>query len=476
MKDKALLFFCFAMIVLLAFLKLGQHPVFEWDEARNAINAMEMTRKGNWVNLYYAGDPDNWNTKPPLFIWLLVGSYKILGFNELALRLPSALAIVMTFILLFKIITLYRSATFAALTCLLLASVKGLIGWHVGRTGDFDALLTCFLTASVFYFLRLIDFGKNGAAIACGLFVGLAYLTKGPAAAVLLPGMFAYAVLSGGIKKLLHSKATWLGAGIAVTMTAGWYLIEHQFGNTLVGSPTLNEAPKGTAFDRQITVDILRRFTVSVDGWKQPFDFTFIFSSLDKIFNLWHYVFFGFIFSGLILWLKNRSDTWHKLLSKPNRLLLLSFCLYLPLAIFLSIAAKSNRWYLAPALPFVGIITFWGIRHFWQRKTWVKWAFYGLLAFTLGRQFLLFWNVPARPALANNPIFAQAKTIVVGNNLPQDKLCYLYFHGKNMRFGTSELQVGEEAVANANQLPLPMPTNWEKFAEASGCLIFTVKK
>mgnify|MGYP000135247923 CR=1 FL=1 len=42
---------------------------------------------------------------------------------------------------------------FAFFTCLILLSVNGLIGWHIGRTGDTDALLICFLMAVLNLFL-----------------------------------------------------------------------------------------------------------------------------------------------------------------------------------------------------------------------------------------------------------------------------------------------------------------------------------
>jgi len=37
-----------------------------------------------------------WNTKPPLMIWCQVISMKLLGINEWAIRLPSALAALFT--------------------------------------------------------------------------------------------------------------------------------------------------------------------------------------------------------------------------------------------------------------------------------------------------------------------------------------------------------------------------------------------
>lgn len=447
MNQKTLVAFSLALILLLAFLKLGQHPLSPWDESRNAINAIEMLQNGDWLNLHFCGQPDTWSFKPPLFIWCVALSFKLLGFNELALRLPSALAILTLFYFTFNIIALYRSATFAVLTCLLLASVKGLIGWHVGRTGDFDALLACLLVASVFHFLRFVDFGKKNGALLSGLCIGLAYLTKGPAAAVLLPGMLLYVIFTKKINPILKLKTTWSGAAIALAFPVGWAITQEFWGK---------KAYSTTTSDQLFTVDLLKRFTQPADGWKSAFDPSFFFYSLDKSFNLWHFVFFGFLAFGLVLLAKNRAQTWAKLLSERNRLLLLSACLYLPLALFLVMAAKSNRWYLAPTLPFVGIATFWGIRHFWQKRAWVKWAYIVLLAFTTGRQAVLFWQVPPKPDLATkfNPVFSQAETIIVANLMEQDLLVYLYFQGKKMRFGSMNLtpKLGEILVVEKSKI------------------------
>src|SRR5690606_9717613 len=67
-----------------------------WDEARLAINAYEMSQNGNLIVTYFDGAPDMWNTKPPLLIWIQALFIKMFGFNELAIRLPSAIAALFT--------------------------------------------------------------------------------------------------------------------------------------------------------------------------------------------------------------------------------------------------------------------------------------------------------------------------------------------------------------------------------------------
>ncbi|HFA49391.1 MAG TPA: phospholipid carrier-dependent glycosyltransferase [Bacteroidetes bacterium] len=141
-----------AFLLLFAFIKLGQHPIYPWDEARTGVNAIEMLINHDWVNLHYAGQPDHWRAKPPLVVWCVAGSFSLFGFNEFSLRLPSAIAIIFAFFFTYKTIRLYKNEKFAFWTCMMLLTAKGMIGWHVGRTGDFDAMLVFVLLAGLYNF------------------------------------------------------------------------------------------------------------------------------------------------------------------------------------------------------------------------------------------------------------------------------------------------------------------------------------
>lgn len=198
-----------SVIVLLAFFRLGEHPIEDWDESRHGVNAIEMLQNKDWVNLHYAGKVDDWNLKPPLAIWLIAGSYSIFGTNSWALRIPSALAILFAFFFLCKIIRLYESEEFAFRTCLILTSVKGWIGYHVGRTGDTDAVLVAMLIATTFYFLKYIDFGNKKSVLYSALFFGLAFMTKGLAALVFVPSIFLYTFYIKRLKILFSQKETY---------------------------------------------------------------------------------------------------------------------------------------------------------------------------------------------------------------------------------------------------------------------------
>ena len=78
------------------FLNLDVLPIVLWDESRLALSALEMNENNDYLIAHFQNMPDMWNTKPPLMIWIQVMMLKIFGTNELAIRLSSAIAGLLT--------------------------------------------------------------------------------------------------------------------------------------------------------------------------------------------------------------------------------------------------------------------------------------------------------------------------------------------------------------------------------------------
>ena len=95
------LFLLLGLAFFALFFRLSSPPMQRWDEARLALNAVEMSHDHQWLVTKHDGQPDLWNTKPPLMIWLQVLSMQALGYSELAVRLPAALAALATVLMLF---------------------------------------------------------------------------------------------------------------------------------------------------------------------------------------------------------------------------------------------------------------------------------------------------------------------------------------------------------------------------------------
>src|SRR5262249_7543209 len=95
---------------------LGAASLWDIDEGNNAEAAREMMASGNWTvpTFTYVLRVD----KPGLFYWLQSAAYQLLGVNELAARLPSALAALAALLATYEVgrtVTNPAAGVFAAL-------------------------------------------------------------------------------------------------------------------------------------------------------------------------------------------------------------------------------------------------------------------------------------------------------------------------------------------------------------------------
>jgi 4-amino-4-deoxy-L-arabinose transferase-like glycosyltransferase len=135
------------------------------------------------------------NSKPLLLTWIQVGFIKIFGFNELAIRLPGASAVALSVFMLFMYLNKRVNQIFAWITSLILLTSVGYIGFHTGRTGDADAVLSFFLLGFALLFIEWTLDNKPRDLVIAFLFFGLAILTKSFAAFLFLPGAIVFAAL-----------------------------------------------------------------------------------------------------------------------------------------------------------------------------------------------------------------------------------------------------------------------------------------
>jgi len=190
---------------------LGEFSIRLWDEGRNAVNAVEMISNNKWLVTHFNWSPDMWNVKPPLHIWIVALFFKIFGISELSLRLPSAISatvVVLGIYLVGKYIL--KNRWIGVLGALILLSSMGFPEIHIGRTGDYDALLTVWVFgAIIFSFCYLENLQKKNLYLA-GLFWFLAVMTKGVAGLMMLPALFLYSLVKGKLAKVLGDKYFWL--------------------------------------------------------------------------------------------------------------------------------------------------------------------------------------------------------------------------------------------------------------------------
>ncbi|PZN93028.1 MAG: hypothetical protein DCF31_13985 [Alphaproteobacteria bacterium] len=215
-----------------------------WDESRLAVNAIEMLANGNRLVPTYGFAPDLWNTKPPLMVNLMATAMQLLGPSYFALRLPSALAMAATVVLLaWYTGRTTRSPGTGIAAGVLLASAQGFHGYHGGQTGDYDALLTLFSTAYGLALFSLLDSDSRrpGVAVLAGLAIGLAILTKGVAGLVPGVGLALFAIVPTPRRLVRNWPDYALVLVVALALGGGFYLLRSLADPAYLGAVASNE-------------------------------------------------------------------------------------------------------------------------------------------------------------------------------------------------------------------------------------------
>ncbi len=228
LQDKTTGYFKYLVLLVLVgyplFAFLDTLPIRIWDESRLAINAYEMYKSGNYLVTTFHHQPDLWNTKPPLMIVLQALFMKVIGVNELAVRLPSAIAAFITALAIFIFSLRYlKSFWYGFIAVLVLITSEGYIGMHAARTGDYDVLLTLFSTVSSLFFFLYTETRKSKYLYLYFILLSMAVLTKSVAGLLFLPAMLMYVLIRGLLLTILKEKHFYLGMLSFVLMVGGYY-------------------------------------------------------------------------------------------------------------------------------------------------------------------------------------------------------------------------------------------------------------
>jgi 4-amino-4-deoxy-L-arabinose transferase-like glycosyltransferase len=204
----------------LFFVNLGGAALWDLDEGRNAVAALEMRESGDWIvpkfNNVLRVD------KPALLYWLQVAAYGWFGVNEYAARLPSAVAAVIAVLLTYELGRRMFTPAAGLIAGLTLASCPMMCA--AARFANPDALLNVFTVLSLFVCWR--GFAVNGRwwFVPAGISAGFAVLAKGPVG-VLLPGAIVCLFLcwTRQLRRLLDPRLA-LGVMGFVVVALPWYI------------------------------------------------------------------------------------------------------------------------------------------------------------------------------------------------------------------------------------------------------------
>lgn len=187
-----------------------------------------MLETGNPVEVQLLGMEDLYNSKPPFAIWCMAICIKVLGFNEVGVRMASAIFGLLCALLLWVTGIKLLKNYWAALTLpLVLISSYGYVGWHITRTADTDSCLTFWILLQSIFIYGYTSSGSTKKSNMYLLLAGLAFsfgcLTKGIAGLTALPGIVAWLLYTRKFKETLAKKEFYLGLLSFLVFVIGYY-------------------------------------------------------------------------------------------------------------------------------------------------------------------------------------------------------------------------------------------------------------
>lgn len=321
-----------AYFIAVLFLQIDDPQLEFYDEARRAVNALEMARGDapSWLTPSYYAGPDHWGTKPPLLVWSQALWMKIVGEGELAVRLPSVLAsLALCWLLIWWGRRDWGSPLAGAFGALVVLCNWQYMGNHGARTGDFDAMLVLFLTAQVVFFYRWVKTSELKWLGLAALAVFLAGMTKGIAGGFLLPGIGLWFLVDGGARKKLLHPGLYGIVGVAIALVIGYYFLRETV------DPGYLELVKNN--------ELGGRYNETNENHHGPWYFYLLSLADDRTFRY----LVPWLVPALAYLLTDRA------LRRPATLMAITAASFLAV---ISIAATKLYWYQSPVLPLLGML------------------------------------------------------------------------------------------------------------------------
>ncbi|MBM3434623.1 MAG: glycosyltransferase family 39 protein [Bacteroidetes bacterium] len=177
---------------------IGNVHLFDWDEVNFAEISREMIVTGDFLKVQVNFVP--FYEKPPLFFWMQVIAMKAFGVNEFAARFPNAIIGIITLIALFRIGARLFGSRFGMLWTL--AYFGSILPHLYSKSGIIDPLFNLFIFLGIYHLMKF-KWSKENSQLPgfthapflylflSGIFIGLALLTKGPVAYLIMILTFA---------------------------------------------------------------------------------------------------------------------------------------------------------------------------------------------------------------------------------------------------------------------------------------------
>lgn len=216
-------------------------PLVDYDEATYAKVAVDTLQSGNFLTLQLDGQP--WFEKPPLYLWLAMGSISLFGEHEFAFRLPSILASVLCCWLVFLIIrALTRDTRAASLGFLVLLFSSSFFVY--AREIRLDSAVVAAILATLFLFIK--SWKEKKYAFWIFPCIALGFLFKSVIIFLAVPITLLYSIFYRKWADLKNSYL-WLGGALGLVIVIPWHLYEtitygHVFWDSYFGTQVLHRA------------------------------------------------------------------------------------------------------------------------------------------------------------------------------------------------------------------------------------------
>ena len=204
---------------------IGKVHLFDWDEINFAEAAREMLITKTYSSVQIDFLPF-WE-KPPLFIWLQAISMKLFGVNEFAARFPNALCGILTLLCLYKAGKRLFNEQFGILWVVIYCGT--FLTFLYFKSGIIDPFFNLFIFLSIYFlsFTSLKSFPKRiQYLVISGVFLGLAILTKGPVALLVLMLSAIIILILARFKPFLSFKELFVFALTVFLVGMSWFGIE----------------------------------------------------------------------------------------------------------------------------------------------------------------------------------------------------------------------------------------------------------
>lgn len=323
---------------VLIFGGLSANHLIPWDEAIYAKISKNMVLNNEYITM-------NWKTgviwyeKPPLYMWLMAFSMKLLGFTSLAARLPSAIFGFATVILVYifgkKLFN--RTAGFLAAFSLLTT----LHFLYYSRQSMTDITNVFFITLALYLYWLAKNNDKLKYWVFSGISIGLAVMTKG------VIGFLPLAIIGLNELFLLVSKRQKLTMPLfkrylvlfvtSVLIFLPWHVEMYR----RFGMPFINN---------YLGYHVLARATEAIEDKGQPWWWYFI--SIKVSMRIWFVALVLGLpwFFSTLLGLGNLKD------KKLDSKFVFLFIWAVFTLVFFSVAKSKLVWYIIPIYPVLSLI------------------------------------------------------------------------------------------------------------------------